>query len=103
MFDIIGIIGLLFSAKEIIAEKSERKQDTTYFNWDEYWDDVQCGMTTEQQLKKRQSGGYTTTSPCFSNNKKIVFDNDRYNHDKTLYGEVVAEMWKQNGSYNIRR
>ena len=99
MFDIIGIVGLLFSAKEIIAEKSERKQGVTYFNWDEYWKDVRCGMTTEQQLQKRQNGGYTTTSPCFSNHEQTAFDHVRYNHDKELYGEAVAEMWKANGSY----
>lgn len=100
MFDVVGIIGLLFSAKEIIQEKLERPQHNIYFNWDEYWKDVRCGMTTEQQLKKRQSGGYTTTSPCFSNREKNAFDHARYNHDKELYGEAVAEIWKNNGSYN---
>lgn len=56
-------------------------------------------MTTEQQLKKRKSGGYTTTSPCFSNCEKTAFDHVRYNHDRELYGAAVAEMWKANGSY----
>lgn len=100
MLDIIGIVGILFITKEIITEKLERKQGVTYFNWDKYWKDVQCGMTTEQQLKKRKSGGYTTTSTYFSNCKKTAFDHERYNHDKELYGEAVAEMWKNNGSYN---
>ena len=40
MLDIIGIVGILFSTKEIIKEKIERKQSITYFNWDEYWKDV---------------------------------------------------------------
>lgn len=102
MFDVVAIIGLLFSAKEIIAEKSEKILHNTRFNWDEYWKDIRCGMTTEQQLKKRQSGGYTTTSPCFSNHKKNAFDYTRYNNDKELYGEAVAEIWKQNGSYNLK-
>lgn len=101
MFDFVAVIGLLFSAKEIITEKSERTLHNTHFNWDEYWKDVRCGMTTEQQLKKRQSGGYTTTSSCFSNHKKNAFDHKRYNHDKALYGEAVAEMWKQNGLYKL--
>ena len=40
------------------------------------------------------------TSTYFSNCKKTAFDHERYNHDKELYGEAVAEMWKNNGSYN---
>ena len=99
MFDIIGIIGILFTTKEIIADKLERKKGITYFNWDEYWKDVKCGITTEQQLKKRQNGGYTTTSSCFSNRTKTAFDYERYNHDKELYGEAIAEVWRNNGSY----
>lgn len=95
------VIGLIFTAKEIFAEKSERKLYNTCFDWDEYWKDVRCGMTTEQQIKKRRNGGYTTTSPCFSNPRKSDFDHARYEHDKALYGEAVAEMWKQNGSYRL--
>ncbi|MBR5604256.1 MAG: hypothetical protein IKW51_08655 [Bacteroidales bacterium] len=100
MFYFIVVIGLIFSVKEIIAEKLEKTLVNTHFNWNEYWKDIRYGMTTEQQLKKRQSGGYTTTSLCSSNHKNI-FDHERYNYDKKLYGETIAEIWKKNGSYDF--
>lgn len=60
---IITIIGLFFAVKEIVQEKREPVMPKgMYFDWNEYWDDVKNGMTTEQQIKKRQKGGYMKIS-----------------------------------------
>ena len=92
----IAVIGLLFAIIEIVQEKTESVAPKgTRFDWDEYHDDIRNGMTTEQQIKKRQRGGYMTTARP----NKNTFDNTRYEHDKALYGEAVAEMWRKNGSY----
>ena len=49
----------LFTAKELIKEKTEPVYPRgTYFDWDEFWKDVENGMSTVESNKKHQRGGY---------------------------------------------
>ena len=62
MFSLLSIISTLFTVKELIKEKTEPVvPEGTYFDWDAYWDDIKNGMSTVEQIKKRQRGGYMVT------------------------------------------
>ena len=99
----IAIIVVLFVVKEAIEEKHKNTiPDDARFNWGEYWADVRSGMTTMEQVKKRQNGSYMTL-PESTDRENNNFDNIRYEADKALYGEAIAEIWKKNGSYKIIR
>ena len=98
MISVIAIIGLIFGLKEIISEKTEKRIENASFNWEQYWRDV-GHMTAEQQTKKISKGGYITSS---SNTSYNYFNDEKYNHDKNLYGETITEIWKECGVYNRR-
>ena len=95
-------LATLFAAREVIKEKSEPvAPEGIHFDWDEYWADVNSGMTTIEQVKKRQSGGYMTTKSIKKPIEIIpkVIDIKRYNHDKKLYGESITEVNRKLGMY----
>ena len=99
---ILAALAAFLSTKEIIKEKTEPVAPKgTRFDWDAYWADVEKGMPAMEQVRKRQRGGYMTTKPLPEPKKVIpkVVDMKRYQHDKELYGEAIAEAWRKNGSY----
>ena len=106
MFNLFAVFITILTAKEVAMEKLERPApEGTHFNWDAYWKDVESGVSTIEQLKKRQRGDYDTTKPFVKETIPIndVLDIDRYNHDKKVYGECIAEVWRKQGSYKIKR
>lgn len=106
MFKILTAIAALLTAKDVIKEKAEPiAPKGTRFDWDAYWDDVDSGVNALKQVRKRQSDGYTTIAPLPEKQQPIdgVVDVKRYQHDKMVYGEAIAEMNRQNGSYKYIR
>ena len=105
---LFGVIATLFAGKQLIKEKMEKPTPKgTRFDWDAYYKDIENGMTTMEQIKKRQNGGYNTTKPAEPKWYELpidtVVDTKRYEHDKAKYGEEMAEMWRKNGSYRTIR
>lgn len=99
MFDILTVFAILLAIKEIVEEKAEKPAPKgTRFDWGAYWKDVENGVTTMEQVKKSECGGYNTTMPILD-----VVDVERYEHDKKVYGEDTAEGWKQRGYYKFKR
>lgn len=102
MHGILTALAALFTAKEIIKEKTEPvAPPNTRFDWDAYWADVENGMPAMEQVRKRQRGGYMTTKTLPEPKEVIpkVVDMKRYQHDKALYGEAIAEVNRKNGMY----
>lgn len=99
----VGIIlSLLHITSGVLRDKFESDATVNQrFDSDVYWQDVEKGIRTVEQLKKRQSGAYLTTKP--QPKSASTFDSERYEHDKALYGEEIARIWKKNGSYNYIR
>ena len=53
---------LILAIGSIIKEKTEPVPPKgMHFDWDAYWNDVNNGMSSVEQIKKRQRGGYMTT------------------------------------------
>ena len=66
-----GLVATLFVGSQIVKEKMEKPAPKgTRFDWDAYYKDIENGMTTVEQIKKRQRGGYNTTKPAEPNMKK---------------------------------
>lgn len=102
MHGILTALAALFTAKEIIKEKTEPVAPlNTRFDWDAYWADVENGMPAMEQVRKRQRGGYMTTKTLPEPKEVIpkVVDIKRYQHDKKLYGEAFVEFNRKNGMY----
>ena len=63
MFNLLFIISIIFTIKELIKEKTEPVTPKgTRFDWDAYYQDIDNGVSTEERLKKRQRGEYMTTN-----------------------------------------
>lgn len=104
MFSLLAIVSTLLTAREVIKEKTEPVASRgTRFDWDAYWEDIRNGMSTMEQIKKRERGGYMTTKPTppdvFDLPLDTVIDEDRYKRDKMTYGDSIAETWRKNGHY----
>lgn len=102
MLSWFSALATIFAASEVIKEKTEPVAPKgTRFDWDAYWTDTENGMSAMEQVKKRQSGGYMTTEPLPEPQEIIhkVVDIKRYNHDKALYGEAIAEVNRKCGMY----
>ena len=102
MLDWFASIATIFAAREVIKERCEPVAPKgTRFDWEAYWADVDRGMSAMEQVKKRQSGGYTTTKPIQKPTEVIpqVVDIKRYEHDKKLYGEAITEVNRKCGMY----
>jgi len=99
---LITALSALFLGVQIIKEKTEPVVPKgTRFDWDAYWADVEKGMPAMEQVRKRQRGGYMTTKPLPEPKEVIpkVVDMKRYQHDKELYGEAIAEVNRKCGMY----
>lgn len=102
MIDVLGIVAALLFTKEVVKESIEPVAPKgTRFDWTAYWRDADNGLGAMEQVRKRQSGGYTDAIPLQINPvpKNGVVDQKRYQRDKRTYGEAIAEMNRQNGSY----
>lgn len=99
---LITVFSALFLGVQVVKEKTEPVAPKgTRFDWDAYWADVENGMPAMEQVRKRQRGGYMTTKPLPEPKEVIpkVVDMKRYQHDKKLYGEAIAEVNRKNGMY----
>lgn len=102
MLNWFAALATAFAAREVIKEKTEPVAPKgTRFDWDTYWTDVENGMPAMEQVRKRQSGGYMTTKPLSQPVEVIpkVVDMKRYQHDKKMYGEAIAEVNRKCGMY----
>ena len=99
---LITVFSALFLGVQVVKEKTEPVVPKgTRFDWDVYWADVEKGMPAMEQIRKRQRGGYMTTKPLPEPKEVIpkVVDMKRYQHDKKLYGEAIAEVDRKCGMY----
>lgn len=106
MINLFAALAACLTIKEVVQEKAEPVAPKgTRFDWNMYWDDVDRGMSATEQINKRQSGGYMTTAPLPTSFPVIhgVVDVKRYQHDKRVYGDAIAEMNRRNGSYKYVR
>ena len=106
MIDLFAILASMFTIKEVTKEALEKPAPKgTRFDWDTYWKDNENGIGIMEQVRKRQSGGYTTTEPLpkMSIPDNGVIDVKRYEHDKKVYGEAIAESWRKSGLYKFVR
>ena len=106
MFDLIAIISTIFSIKEIINEKTEPvTPKCVRFDWDAYWNDVRNGMSTTEQIKKRERGGYMTVKPeppkWYELPIDTIIDIDQYKQDKESWGVEYAEYRRNKGAYRV--
>lgn len=104
MFGLLTIVSTLLTAKEMIKEKTEKPAPKgTRFDWDAYYKDIENGMDTMEQVRKRQSGGYNTTQPAtpkwYELPLNTVVDVERYKHDKKIYSESTVKYWRELGLY----
>ena len=102
MHGILAALAAILTAKEIIKEKTEPVAPKgTRFDWDAYWADVEKGIPAMEQVRKCQRCGYMTTKPLPEPKEVIpkVVDMKRYEHDKKLYGEAIAEVNRKSGMY----
>ena len=92
MINVLGIVAAFLSAKEVATERIEPVAPKgTRFDWAAYWHDADNGLGAMEQVRKPPQ-----INPVLENG---VVDQKRYQHDKLAYGEAIAEMNRQNGSY----
>lgn len=62
--NVLLIIGIILAVWKLLKEALENPAPKgTRFDWDAYWKDVENGMDSMEQVRKRQRGGYMTTEP----------------------------------------
>lgn len=101
MIDLLAILAACWTIKEVVKEKMEPVAPKgTRFDWDAYQKDIENGIGAMEQVRKCQSGGYMTTAPLPTPATiNDVVDIKRYQYDKRVYGEAIAEVNRKNGSY----
>lgn len=103
MLWLLTLFSCAMAGKELVKEALEKPAPKgTRFDWDAYWKDIDNGMTTQEQIKKRQCGGYNTTKPLLDTRNlplNTVVDTKRYEHDKETYGKTIVEVWREGGAY----
>lgn len=100
MFWMLILIGLGCTVGGLIKEAAEPTVPKgIYFDWDAYWKDIENGMGIQEQIKKRQRGGYMTNNPKYAYD--ALNDVERYERDKAKYGVETAESWRKQGHYKI--
>lgn len=110
MFDILGIIGILFASKELIKEKCTPVIPAkNWQNWKEIQKDIQNPKcNNEQFMKNLVNGKYRkpeqAVEPHRDNAGNIIIDNtvlfweDVNSHQ---YSVEQIERFKQSGRYNL--
>lgn len=110
MFDILGIIGILFASKELIQEKCTPVIPAeNWQNWKEIQKDIQNPDCSNNQFMKNLANGKyrkteQITEPHRDRTGNIIIDNtvlfweDVNSHQ---YSTVQIEQFKQLGRYNL--
>lgn len=110
MFDILGIIGILFASKELIKEKCTPVIPAeNWQNWKEIQKDIlNPDCNNEHLMKNLANGKYRkpeqVTEPHRDRTGNIIIDNtvlfweDVNSHQ---YSTVQIEQFKQSGRYNL--
>lgn len=110
MFDILGIIGILFASKELIKEKCTPVIPAeNWQNWKEIQKDIQNPECNNNQFMKNLANGKyrkpeQTTEPHEDSAGNIIIDNtvlfweDVNSHQ---YSTTQIERFKQSGRYNL--
>lgn len=110
MFDILGIIGILFASKELIQKKCTPVIPAdNWQNWKEIQKDIQNPKCNNEQLMKNlASGKYRKLEQAVEPHRdakgNIIIDNtvlfweDVNSH---LYSVEQIERFKQSGRYNL--
>ena len=110
MFDILGIIGILFASKELIKEKCTPVIPAeNWQNWKEIQKDIQNPECNNNQFMKNLANGKyrkteQTTEPHKDSACNIIIDNtvlfweDVNSHQ---YSTAQIEQFKQSGRYNL--
>lgn len=110
MFDILGIIGILFASKELIKEKCTPVIPAeNWQNWKEIQKDIQNPKCNNEQLMKNLANSKyrkteQATEPHRDNAGNIIIDNtvlfweDVNSHQ---YSTAQIEQFKQSGRYNL--
>lgn len=102
MLDLLLIVSSIFTAKELVKEKTEPVAPASMrFDWDAYWEDIGNGIGAMEQVRKCERGGYYTTKPLPEKKEVIegVLDMERYLHDLDVCGEEMTEIRRKNGVY----
>ena len=59
MFGILGVISIICVLYMIIKESLEKPAPKdVYFDWDEYYKDIENGINPMEQVRKRERGEY---------------------------------------------
>lgn len=110
MFDIFGIIGILFASKELIQEKCTPVIPAdNWQNWKEIQKDIQNPKCNNEQFMKNLANGKyrkpeQITEPHRDSAGNIIIDNtvlfweDVNSHQ---YSITQIERFKQSGRYNL--
>lgn len=90
IFAIVWIVGnLLKGALEKPAPKGQR------FDWDAYWKDVESGVDSMEQVRKRQRGDYLTTDPLPNSKVRASEDKPCLNGEEQKRRDEQAELEAQ--------
>lgn len=75
---LLFVIAIIYAVVKLVKEALEKPAPKGQrFDWDAYWKDVENGMDSMEQVRKRQRGGYLTTEPLPSSNVKTVTPQDQ--------------------------
>ena len=89
---IAAIVTLVKEALEKPAPKGQR------FDWDAYWKDVENGMDSMEQVRKRQRGGYLTTDPLPNTKSQTNAEVPGFGNGKENNGKYPEIYEVQSGS-----
>ena len=68
MLNVLFILSVSYTIYKLIKEMLEKpKPSNIVFDWDAYWKDIENGMSTKEQIKKRKNGGYDVIEPLPKN------------------------------------
>lgn len=57
----LAFLSAVFLGTKIVKEAVEPVAPSTRFDWDAYWEDIDKGISIQEQLRKRAKGGYNTS------------------------------------------
>ena len=108
MLGIWTFLAIIYLAYKLISEACEKPKSKYYHkDWDAYFEDLNNGMSTAEQIRKERRGGYMTEepppTPWYKLPRDTIVDVERYELDKKRYGKDMAESWRQMGAYLTKR
>lgn len=108
MFDGLSILGAILGITQVFKEIAEPTLPANArFDYEAEQRDIENGISFKDRMRKHERGEYMTTKPkpkeWYELPMDTVVDIKRYQHDKEVYGEAIAEIWKKQGSYRVIR